>query len=247
MDEKVFSHVGDLRQLDLRTAENSVLCAVLGRTSAGDFMGECVKALAARERIPEDLKNIPGIGFWPVPLYFPLILARTLFLLEQTIGTLRTEREWSKAKKLAEARKIFVHLSCGQELVEDEQMSDLSGDHCSVFLEDHPAILRLERGTEKNLPWWPFCQSLLAKPSVFRLLGAVSDNEDGSMGEVHALAETGLLADGKFFRLHSVAEEEHARLAKQMEEIILSEPEWSHEYLVGKVQHRMLYAQVAGV
>ncbi len=216
----------------------------INKVRAGDFMSGCIQLLALRigHRVPVHLRNIPGIGFWPVPLMFPSILTHCLNLLQQEITSLVLERKWKKATGLTNIRKIFVQIACSQETDADgNQMSDLSGDHCAIFLRDHPQIWDLKKHEEHSLPWSSFCNDMLEFVCPFELLGALADNEEGSLSEELALAETGLIAKGKFFQLHTVAEEKHAQLAAKMEARVLADPAWKPKYLSGKAKHRILY------
>jgi len=36
-------------------------------------------------------------------------------------------------------------------------------------------------------------------------------------------------------------------LARQMTEIILSEPDWASDYVIGRLQHRLWYAKAVGL
>jgi len=97
------------------------------------------------------------------------------------------------------------------------------------------------------LPLWNLCDALLKETSTFRLLSAIGDDEDGSIGEQSSLVQNKVTAGGRFYRLHTIAEEEHETLARQMTQIIMSEPNWARDYVIGRLQHRLWYAEAVGL
>lgn len=243
--EGVIAHVEALqicKRSGYEGAEN-----VLASYSAGDFMTECLKVLKNEYQLPESLQKVPGFLFWPIPLCFPSILANTLVGLEGMVRELREKGDWNKAEKLVEARKIFVQLSCSQDQLSGEYISDLSGDHCGVFLKDHPKIMELTAKEAKRAPWWGFCEALLKEQNPIVATGAISDNEDGSTAEEYALVDYGLIEKKGFFALHSIAENIHAELGKRMDALLTGYEDWKKDHLMGKVKHRLLYALSCGL
>ena len=73
----------------------------------------------------------------------------------------------------------------------------------------------------------------------------MGDDEEGSIGEQDSLVKNRVIVNGRFYRLHTIAE--HEELAIQMTTIILSEPNWTHDYAVGRLQHRLYYANAVGL
>lgn len=208
--------------------------------SSEQYMHELMEFLAEK-KIPKKFRDVSGILFWPIPMYFPLLLAKVLFLIEQEVFKLRANRQWTKAKKLVDIRKIYVRISCGQEKIEGEEMSDLSGDHCHIYIEDHKDIYKLPKSFEKSAVWTVLFRKLLSNKKLFETLGAISENEIGSTAEQLASVKYKIFTAQKFYRLHTVAEEEHARLSQEMIKIVMSEKDWARDFIFGQILHRVLY------
>lgn len=243
MTQEIIEH---LRRLTCLSSSVSTyeLKEVLGQVSAADLMGACVRAAPHLLEVSREVRNTPGGMMWPIPLFFPSILARTLLKLEQETRSLRETKNWETGRALVKIRQLFVQLSCSQDELGGEKTSDLSGDHCGVFLNDHPEVKKI---APKDGPWWNFCQTLLSEDDVFVLMGMVGDNEDGSEEEQYALLDTGIIVEGDFYNLHTVAEVEHAEIEEEIESIIASNPAWEQKYLWGKVCHRVAYAFATNV
>ncbi len=238
------TYVDQLISVNVDELSASEITTFLEAIPVGDFTRECIEVVAAKAVLPDSFKGIAGIGLWPVPLYIPLFLAKTIYLLEESIVRLRRAHDWERGQKMVAIRQIFVSLACSQDKIDGEPMSDLSGDHCGAYLRDHPEIRSINPGDEEQLPWWPYCSLVSRETSALKLLGILGDNEEGSIEEIEALYVNGVMTDGDYYKLHSIAEEEHVRHTSEMTDIIATEPDWNLTYRRGKLRNRQIYASI---
>src|ERR1700741_75998 len=103
--------------------------------TAAAFRAAIIKKLA---KIRPDLCNSSGLGFWPVPIMIPVIIAKCIYLLHA---------EWQRqimlgdrplAKKLSEIRILLAKL--GYE-------GDLGEDHAGIYMKEHPEVKNVEMET----------------------------------------------------------------------------------------------------
>ena len=107
---------------------------------------------------------------------------------------------------------------------------DLGENHTQLYIEDHPIVI----GTDyRVLPFYNFCESALEIKNPIILLGFLMRNEEGSLEEAIALAETGLIGKGAFADKHLIEEKEHGRIAESVTKKLLAEPAYAEDFKTG--------------
>jgi hypothetical protein len=200
---------------------------------AGKYMASQVFALAKAKK---EYCNGSGIGFYPVPVYFPRMLSKCIDLIQNEITKYYLKQENTKAEKLVQVRI---------NLLKTVFEGDLGENHTGIFLKDHPKVIKLTKEEIKALPYYNFVMGMVAEENPFRLLGMLARNEKGSLEEAKALVETNLIKDdGEYGNLHLMEEVLHGQLADEIAEIVLSELEFSEQFIIGQINHDKLYSTV---
>ncbi len=203
-------------------------------SDANEYMGSKIKELA--ERRP-DLCDKSGRGFWPVPASFPSLLSHAQNQLQSKIQEFYLKGEVEKADTLASVRMDL------QKLVHE---GDLGENHTRLFLNDHSGIQFLSEGVHRKLPFYNFCETVLDIEDPIMLMGIISRNEEGSLGEAHALAATGLVNYGPFATTHLREEVEHGRLSERIRKTLSSHSDFHENFVTGIRVHDQIYHSILG-
>ncbi len=193
----------------------------------GTVMAQAIQTLAKKS---PQYCNGKGLGFWPIPTLFPLLLTHTLLLLQTEISRLYLEHD-PLAARLTHARTQFSKLS---------HEGDLGENHTELFLADHPEVRKLTPTVTEQLPFADFCRGMLALQDFAELCGAITDNEIGSVEEARALQDARIVVDGPYLQKHLVEEVEHAKAAEKINQIFLTSP-YNDRFTSGIEKHRQLY------
>jgi release factor glutamine methyltransferase len=199
---------------------------------AGEFMARKVIELAQTR---EDLCDESGLGFWPIPAMFPQVLSHTIHLLQRKITNLILEGKTQEAH-------LLTHVRC--DLLKIVHEGDLGENHTGIFLHEHRRALEIDRTTLEKLPFYSFCTSLLEIDNPLVLLGAITRNEEGSIGEAKALVKTNLIKNRKFAELHLIEEVEHGRISAQIKSLLVDHPIFGSDFTQGLKLHDQLYSKI---
>lgn len=202
---------------------------------ANAFMGAKIEAFAAQH--PEFTEPaVRGCFFWVVTCYFPELLAEMQLRLTRLARKAYLRHE-SDADLLAWVRMEWTKLT---------SVGDLGENHTRMYLEEHPAVLDMTLDQVYDSPFARFCTGLLELQDPIMLLGALTRNEEGAIGEATALVSTGLIADGEFARLHLLEEPEHGAISAGIRERMLAHPGFSPRFIQGMRHHDFLYQGILG-
>jgi len=198
---------------------------------ANEFMGSTIRMLATKH--PEFCDR-SGQGFWPVPAYFPRLLSDYIDKLQCEITQQYLLGNSAQGNTLASVRTDVIKII---------SEGDLGENHTQLYIEDHPIVI----GTDyRVLPFYNFCESALEIKNPIILLGFLMRNEEGSLEEAIALAETGLIGKGAFADKHLIEEKEHGRIAESVTKKLLAEPAYAEDFKTGMRIHDQLYISILG-
>lgn len=182
------------------------------------------------DQFPE-YTNQSGVGFWPIPLYFPRFLSRCIDLIQEEITDHWNRKDADTAGKLIDVRIRLLRLV---------YEGDLGENHLGAFIADHPFVTELS--AEVELPFSQFCLKILEVDDAITLLGILMRNEEGSLAEAHQLVNSQIInVDGTYGKLHLEEEVEHGRLATEIHQIIEGIPALNDRYLLGFEMHDEWY------
>lgn len=192
------------------------------------FRAQIIRRLA--EARP-DLCNDTGIGFWPIPVMIPLVLAKCLYLLhKEWLGQIRTGN-FRVAEMLSNVRTRLTRLVAE---------GDLGEDHAGIYMREHPEVTKIDIRTA---PFFKAYARILEEKDAFVLLGFVYCIETGSLEAIKALVERHMISNGEFARLHMEEEVEHERIAQEIKQLILGS-EYAQRFTQGCELHNRLYEEV---
>lgn len=177
-----------------------------------------------------DLRNRSGVGFWPVPIMIPVVLAKCLYLIHDEWFNQIQASNYKVAEMLTEVRTRVTHLVAE---------GDLGEDHAGVFLREHPDVKEIEMN---DAPFFKAYKAILEEDDAFVLLGFIYSIETGSLEAIKALVTNEMISDGEFAKLHMVEEVEHEKLAGEIQQFIL-ESEYADRFAKGCDLHDRLYEQ----
>ena len=243
--ETISGFVSDLRSYDIADLDAATLEGLLGRVSSSDFVAGCIHHLVQDQK---DLSSTPGLSFYAVTLRFPTVLANALAMIVKEIEDLRLSGAYELAEQLSLIKSKFIQLSCGNDQeAEEETMYDLRGDHCGLYLTDHPELRSANPAMIKNSPFWDYCTRLTEERNIMRLIGAIMESEQGGVTEIVTAAEVGLINRGYYYELHVKAEVMHGNIAEEIARMCKVVPEWKVLFLRGMALHRDWYARATGL
>ena len=193
-----------------------------------NFRGAIIIKLAARRL---DLCDGSGLGFWPVPVMGPVILAKCIFLLHDEWLNQIKLGEYNTANQLSEVRTRLTQIVAE---------GDLGEDHAGMYIKEYPAVKDVQMET---LPFFKVCQSILKEDDPFILLGFIYNVETGSLEAIKTLVKTNMISNGNFAQLHLVEEIEHEKLANEIKTIIFQSP-YKWRFIQGCDLHDRLYEEM---
>jgi len=197
------------------------------REDAITFRANIIRELA---KVRPSLCNRSGVGFWPVPVMIPLVLAKCIYLIHAEWLDQIKAGKYDTAKMLTEIRTRLTHLVA---------KGDLGEDHAGIYMSEHPDVNKTKMDTA---PFFKAYQTILDKNDPFVLLGFIYSIEAGSLEAVKALVESRMIANKRFAKLHMVEEVEHDRLAEEIKQLILKS-EYASRFAQGCDLHDQLYEQ----
>jgi len=203
----------------MRTREDAIM-----------FRANIIRKLA---KARPDLCKHSGVGFWPVPVMIPLVLAKCIYLIHKEWLDQIQASNYDTAEMLTEIRTRLTHLAAE---------GDLGEDHAGIYMREHPDAKKIKMDAA---PFFKAYQTILDKNDPFILLGFVYSVEAGSLEAIKALVATGMISNEKFAKLHMVEEVEHDKLAEEIKQFILKS-EYAHRFAQGCNLHDQLYEQIVG-
>lgn len=196
---------------------------------AGQTMTAVLEKIAEKSPAYADSS---GKVFWPIPAAFPLLLTKTLHLLQTEITRLYLAHN-PLAKQLADARMLFMKLM---------YEGDLGENHTDLFLVDHPSTKGITTEESNHLPFSRFCDEALKIENFATLCGLICRNEIGSVAEANRLEELKMVIDGPYNKIHKVEEIEHARASEKIADIFMESP-YKEDFVLGMELHDTLYKE----